>query len=90
MMPSLDADAMGSTSDYMDNGSVLDDLGAEVTGIAFPVSVCMAITVALVRLLNGGDDGKGRVIIGEAVYGEKVLMRSRLFHTFACEGHCAN
>ena len=59
-----------------DNGSVLDDLGAEVTGIAFPVSVCMAITVALVRLLHGDGEDQERVFIGEAIYGEKVRCRA--------------
>ena len=53
--------------------SVLDDLGAEVTGIAFPVSVCMAITIALVRVLHSNDgEDRQNVIIAEALYNEKV------------------
>lgn len=32
--------------------SVLDDLGQEITGIMAPVSICMAITVLLVKALN--------------------------------------
>jgi hypothetical protein len=72
-MSTLDAEEMDARNEHIDNGSVLDDLGAEVTGIAFPVSVCMALTVGLVRILTGGDDDEGRVIIGEAIYGEKVL-----------------
>ena len=32
--------------------SVLADLGEEVTGIVAPVTLCMALTVALVRTLN--------------------------------------
>lgn len=38
--------------------SVLDDLGEEVTGIVSPVSICMALTVALVRILNPGEPGQ--------------------------------
>lgn len=53
--------------------SILDDLGAEVTGIAFPVSLCMAITIALVRLLHRDDDDGGTTVaIAEAVYTERV------------------
>lgn len=55
--------------------SILDDLGAEVTGIAFPVSLCMAITIALVRLLHRDDDDGGTTVaIAEAVYAEKVCI----------------
>ena len=32
--------------------SVLADLGEELTGIVAPVSLCMALTVGLVRTLN--------------------------------------
>lgn len=61
------------TSDADEKHSVLDDLGAEVTGIAFPVSICMVLTIALVRILHKQDDAGGSVIIAEAAYGEKVL-----------------
>jgi hypothetical protein len=57
--------------------SVVDDLGAEVTGIAFPVSLCMALVVALVRLLNrDGEHKAGSIVIAEAVYNEKVCLYS--------------
>lgn len=57
--------------------SVLDDLGAEITGVAFPVSVCMTLTIALVRLLHrDDDDDRSTVIIAEAFYGEQVCSRS--------------
>lgn len=57
--------------------SILDDLGAEVTGIAFPVSLCMAITIALVRLLHRNDDDGGTTVaIAEAVYTERVCVLS--------------
>jgi hypothetical protein len=56
-------------------GSVLDDLGAEITGIAFPVSVCMALTVALIRLVDSQGDGeRPQVLIAEAVYNERVII----------------
>ena len=37
--------------DYYQEG-VLDTLGEEITGIVAPVSICMALTVLLVRVLN--------------------------------------
>eukprot|EP00892_Ulva_mutabilis_P003685 jgi/Ulvmu1/1689/UM115_0018.1 len=56
----------------LEQHSILDDLGAEVTGIAFPVSLCMAITIALVRLLHRDDDDGGTTVaIAEAVYTER-------------------
>jgi hypothetical protein len=56
--------------------SVLDDLGAEVTGIAFPVSICMVITIALVRVLHPDTQHRtSDIIIAEAFYNEKVLLR---------------
>ena len=53
--------------------SVLDDLGEEVTGILAPVSLCMALTVALVKALNPkGDSDSQRVVVATAFYEEKV------------------
>jgi hypothetical protein len=52
---------------------VLDVLGEEVTGIVAPVSVCMALTVVLVRILN--PDGVSRadaVYIASIAYEEQV------------------
>ncbi|GMH42762.1 hypothetical protein BSKO_10681 [Bryopsis sp. KO-2023] len=52
--------------------SVLDDLGEEVTGIAFPVSLCMALTVALVKILNpDGESDRKTVLIAAAYYDEQ-------------------
>lgn len=60
--------------------SLLDDLGEEVTGIAAPVSICMALTVVLVRLLNadGGSDSTS-VRLATIYYDEEVgaMRRSR-------------
>ncbi|PRW59201.1 presenilin [Chlorella sorokiniana] len=51
--------------------SVLDDLGEEVTGIVSPVSICMALTVALVRILNPeGESNSGAVFLASAYYSE--------------------
>lgn len=53
--------------------SVLDDLGEEVTGIVAPVSICMAITVALVRLLNPeGKSDSSAVYLATSFYVEEV------------------
>lgn len=52
--------------------SVLDDLGEEVTGIVSPVSICMALTVALVRILNPeGESNSGAVFLASAYYTEE-------------------
>lgn len=76
--PSTAAD----TSDIDEKHSVLDDLGAEVTGIAFPVSICMVLTIALVRILNKQDDeDRSQVIIAEAAYSEQVCP---VYTTAAC------
>ena len=58
--------------------SLLDDLGEEVTGIVAPVSICMALTVALVRLLNpeGRSDSKA-VYLASAFYAEEVSTMGR-------------
>lgn len=51
---------------------MLDDLGAEVTGIAAPVSICMALTVALVKVLNPqGKSNSGAVFLASAYYQEQ-------------------
>ena len=53
--------------------SVLDDLGAEVTGIAAPVSICMALTVALVKTINpNGSSNSGAVFLASAYYQEQA------------------
>ncbi|KAL6761740.1 Presenilin-domain-containing protein [Haematococcus lacustris] len=53
--------------------SVLDTLGEEVTGIVAPVSLCMLITVILVRILNpdGSSSASGSsIIIASVAYNE--------------------
>ena len=53
--------------------SILDDLGEEVTGIAAPVSICMVLTVALVRILNPtGSGDSGAVYLASVYYTEEV------------------
>ena len=53
--------------------SILDDLGAEVTGIVSPVSICMALTVVLVRVLNPeGTADPNAVAIANIYYHEQV------------------
>jgi presenilin 1 len=55
--------------------SVIDVLGAEVTGVISPVSICMAIVVVLVRLLNpSGVSNSGAVFIASSVYQEKACI----------------
>lgn len=50
-----------------------DTLGEQVTGIVAPVSICMALTVALVRVLNPtGDSGSSAVAIATVYYDEQV------------------
>ena len=59
--------------------SILDDLGAEVTGIVSPVSICMALTVVLVRTLNPeGESDPSAVAIANLYYKEKVRTLPRL------------
>jgi presenilin 1 len=58
--------------------SILDDLGQEVTGIAAPVSICMALTVILVRVLNPeGESDSGAVYLASVYYSEEVRKRRR-------------
>ena len=53
--------------------SVLDALGQEVTGIVSPVSLCMALTVLLVRILNPqGASDPNSVYIASFYYDEQV------------------
>ncbi|KAK9816378.1 hypothetical protein WJX74_000624 [Apatococcus lobatus] len=52
--------------------SVLDELGQEITGIMAPVSICMALTVLLVKALNpDGSDTSVSVYFAQAFYAEK-------------------
>lgn len=54
--------------------SILEDLGEEVTGILTPVSICMALTVMLVKTLNPTGESDARsVFIASAFYTEKVI-----------------
>ena len=56
--------------------SILDDLGQEVTGIVAPVSICMFLTVLLVRLLNpDGISNPSAVAIAQTFYKEQVRPR---------------
>jgi len=50
---------------------LLDSLGNELTGVVAPVTICMALTVALVRLLNPEGDSVGTsVAIATIAYNE--------------------
>jgi len=51
--------------------SVLEHLGEEITSILWPVSLCMAVTVFLVRVLNpDGESSAISVYMASAVYDE--------------------
>lgn len=53
--------------------SILDDLGQEVTGIVSPVTICMTLTVLLVRLLNpDGATSPSAIAIAQTYYKEQV------------------
>lgn len=70
--------------------SLLDDLGEEVTGIMAPVSLCMAVTVLLVRLLNPeGASSSGSVVIASIAYQEEVKMgvMQRVTFSLPCMSH---
>lgn len=58
--------------------SVLDDLGEEITGIVAPVSICMALVVLLVKVLN--PDGNGDAT--------SVAMATVAYHEQVC--YCAD
>ncbi len=61
------------------SSSILDDLGQEVTGIVAPVSICMFLTVLLVRLLNpDGISNPSAVAIAQTFYKEQVLALEHL------------
>ena len=63
------------------SSSILDDLGQEVTGIVAPVSLCMFLTVLLVRVLNPeGVSNPSAVAIAQTFYKEQVR-----FPSFVCE-----
>eukprot|EP01025_Chloroclados_australasicus_P038691 TRINITY_DN39938_c0_g1_i2.p1 TRINITY_DN39938_c0_g1~~TRINITY_DN39938_c0_g1_i2.p1 ORF type:complete len:524 (+),score=93.78 TRINITY_DN39938_c0_g1_i2:873-2444(+) len=56
-----------------DNNSILTKLGNEVTNIVTPVTICMVLTVILVRLLNPkGESGSSAVLIATTVYKEQA------------------
>lgn len=58
--------------------SVLDDLGQEITGIMAPVSICMAITVLLVKALNPeGTADTTTVAIATLAYQEQVCCNKQ-------------
>jgi len=53
--------------------SILDDLGEDLTGVATPVAVCMALTVALCRALNpDGASDAAAVRFASLAYEEKA------------------
>lgn len=52
--------------------SILDDLGQEAAGIAAPVSLCMLLTVLLVRILNPKEGNQQFVGLATAFYHEKA------------------
>jgi hypothetical protein len=55
---------------------VLDDLGQEITGIMAPVSICMAITVLLVKALNPeGTADTTTVAVATLAYQEQVWVK---------------
>ena len=63
--------------------SVLDDLGEEITGIISPVTVCMVVTIALVRLLNpNGASDSTAVYIAQLYYNEQVWCIRGVFVGF--------
>lgn len=54
-------------------GSVLITLGQEVTRVIFPVSLCMLVTVVLLRILNPqGNSNSNAVYLASIYYDEKV------------------
>ena len=53
--------------------SIIDDLGREVTAILGPVTLCIAITVVLVRVLNpAGSTNPTAFGLATAFYSESV------------------
>jgi|LauGreDrversion2_5_1035112.scaffolds.fasta_scaffold12326_2 hypothetical protein len=69
----------GGSSYSIEQPSVLDSLGEEITGVAWPVSICMAVTIFLVRVLNPkGESSSSTVFIASAAYNENGNVRSIL------------
>lgn len=62
-----------------DAPSILDEYGEEMTAVLTPVSICMALTAALVLWLNGGDDPPAVIAL---YYNEAV--RCELCNHAAC------
>lgn len=64
--------------------SILDDLGREVTAILGPVTLCIALTVWIVRVLNpSGASNASAVGLATVFYSESVgkkLRRLLLLH----------
>jgi len=56
----------------LEGRSILDDLGAEVVSMVWPVSICMAATVWLVRVLDPGGTSGTTVAWASAAYSENV------------------
>lgn len=72
------------------SASILDDLGEEVTGIVAPVSLCMLLTVLLVRVLNpDGVSSSTAVAIAQTFYKEKVSCLI-FFSPVALERHACH
>ena len=70
--------------------SVLDSLASKITGIVSPVSICMALTVWLVRTLDpGGQSSSSAVAIANIYYHEDVSMASTIedHNIFTCQLH---
>lgn len=66
--------------------SILDDLGEEVTGVIWPVAICMAVTVLLVKLLNPqGQSSGSTMILASAGYDESANVRGDCL--LACAQH---
>ena len=61
--------------------SILDDFGEEITAIITPVSICMALTVMLVKVLNPtGSSDAHSVFIASAFYTEQASNSPLLLH----------
>ncbi len=68
------------------SSSILDDLGQEVTGIVAPVSICMFLTVLLVRVLNPeGVSNPSAVAIAQTFYKEQVRNSADSHSTYKAQ-----
>ena len=67
--PCADAEAAAP----LDAPAVLDEFGEEMTAVLTPVSICMALTAALVLWLNGGPEGPALIAL---YYNEAVRRES--------------